>query len=48
MEFEVGGDDGGGEFGISSCSSAGAPYLRGNVMEFLAVLAMLCVSFRFR
>jgi len=44
MEFEVGGDDGGREFSISSCSGAGAPYLRGNVVELLAVLKNSCVS----
>lgn len=38
MEFEVGGDDGGGEFRVGCCSGAGAPYLGSNVVEFLAIL----------
>ena len=32
VQFEVGGDDGGCEFGVSGCAGAGAPYLWGDVM----------------
>jgi hypothetical protein len=38
VEFEVGGDDGGGEFGVGGGSCSGAPDLRGDVVELLAVL----------
>lgn len=38
MEFELGGDEGGCEFGISGGTSSCAPNLRGNIMKFLAVL----------
>ena len=38
VEFEVGGDEGGCEFGVCCCASAGAPDLGGDVVEFLAVL----------
>ena len=38
MEFEVGGDEGGGEFRVGGCAGAGAPDLGGDVVEFFAVL----------
>lgn len=38
VEFEVGGDEGGGEFGVGCGAGAGAPDLRGDVVEFFAVL----------
>ena len=38
VQFEVRGDEGGGEFGICCCSGSSAPDLRGDVVEFLAVL----------
>ena len=38
MQLEVGGDDGGGKFGVSGCAGAGAPYARGDVVQFFAVL----------
>ena len=38
MEFEVGSDDGGGEFGVGGCAGAGAPDAGGDVVEFFAVL----------
>ena len=38
VELEVGGDEGGGEFGVGGCAGAGAPDLGGDVVEFLAVL----------
>lgn len=42
VQFEVGGDDGGREFGVCGCAGAGTPYLRGDVVEFLAVLPARC------
>lgn len=41
MELEVGGDDGGCEFGISSSSCTCTPDLRGDVVELLAVLRVM-------
>lgn len=38
VELEVGGDEGGGEFGVGGRSGSGAPYLRGYVVELLTVL----------
>lgn len=38
MQFEVGGDEGGCEFGVCCCTGSGTPDLRGDVVEFLAVL----------
>ena len=38
VEFEVGGDEGGGEFGVGCGAGAGAPDLGGDVVEFFAVL----------
>jgi hypothetical protein len=38
VKFDIGGDEGGGEFGISSCAGTSAPYLRGDVVQFFAVL----------
>lgn len=38
MQFEVRGDEGGGEFGICCCAGAGTPYLGRDIMEFFAVL----------
>lgn len=38
MQFEVGGDEGGGELGVCCCTGAGAPDLGGDVMKLLAVL----------
>lgn len=32
VQFEVGGDDGGCELGVSRCAGTGAPYLRGDVV----------------
>jgi hypothetical protein len=40
MELEVGGDEGGGEFGVCGCSGAGAPYLGRDVVEFFTVLGI--------
>lgn len=45
MQLEVGGDDGGGEFGVGGCARTGTPYLRGDVVEFFAVLGGFLVSF---
>lgn len=38
MKFEVGGHEGGSEFGVCGCACAGAPDLGGDVVELLAVL----------
>ena len=38
VQFEVGGDEGGGEFGVGGGAGAGAPDLGGDVVEFFAVL----------
>ena len=38
MEFKIGGDDSGGEFGVCRRSSSRAPYLGRDVMEFFAIL----------
>lgn len=38
VEFELGGDEGGGELGISCCTGTSTPDLRGNVVKLLAVL----------
>ena len=38
MEFEVRGDEGGGEFGVGRCTGTGAEDRRGDVVEFFAVL----------
>lgn len=38
VEFEVGGDEGGGEFGVGGGACSGTPYLGGDVVEFFAVL----------
>jgi len=38
VQFEVGGDQGGGEFGVGGGAGAGAPDLGGDVVEFFAVL----------
>jgi len=38
VQFEVGGDQGGGEFGVCGCTGAGAPYFGGYVVQFFAVL----------
>ncbi len=38
MEFEIRADQCGGKLGVRGCSCSGAPDLRGNVVEFLAVL----------
>lgn len=38
MELELGGYEGGCEFGIRSCTSTSTPDLRGDVMKLLAVL----------
>ena len=38
MQFDVGGDESGGELGVGSGTSAGAPDLGGNVVQLLAVL----------
>lgn len=38
VEFEVGRDDGGGEFGVGGCAGAGAPDAGGDVVEFFAIL----------
>lgn len=39
VQFDVGRDESGGEFGVGSSTSAGAPDLRGDVMQLLAVLS---------
>jgi hypothetical protein len=39
MQFEVRGNDGGRELGIRGGSGAGAPNLRGDVVELLTVLS---------
>lgn len=38
MEFQVRGDDGGGEFGVGGGAGSRAPYLRSDVVKFLAIL----------
>lgn len=38
VQFDVGGDEGGCEFGVGGCACAGAPDLRGDVVQFFAVL----------
>lgn len=38
MQLELGGDEGGGELGIGSCTGTSAPNLRGNVVKLLTVL----------
>jgi hypothetical protein len=38
VEFEAGGDERGGKFGVSGCAGAGAEDGRGDVVEFFAVL----------
>ena len=38
VQLDVGGDEGGGEFRVCCCAGAGAPYLRGDVVELLAIL----------
>ena len=48
VQFEVGGDDGGGELCVCGSSGAGTPDVRGDVVELLAVLwcvSMVCCSF---
>ena len=37
MQLEVGGDKGGGEFGVGGGAGAGAPELRGNVVKLFTV-----------
>ena len=46
MQFDVGADQRRGEFGIGCCAGASAPDLRGNVVDFLAVLFVVtnCIS----
>lgn len=38
VQFDVGADQRRGEFGIGCCAGASAPDLRGNVVDFFAVL----------
>ena len=38
VQFEIRGDEGGSEFGVSGCAGAGAPDFGGNIVEFFAVL----------
>ena len=38
VQFEVRGDEGGGEFGVGGGAGAGTPYLGGDVVKFLAIL----------
>ena len=38
MQLEVGGDEGGGEFGVGGGACARAPDLRRDVVQFFAVL----------
>ena len=38
VQFEVRGNEGGGEFGVGCCAGARAPDLGGDVVEFFAVL----------
>jgi hypothetical protein len=38
VQLDVGGDEGGGEFGVCSCASACTPYLWRDVVELLAIL----------
>jgi len=38
VQFEVRGDDSGGELSVGGGTGTSAPYVRGNVVEFLAVL----------
>lgn len=45
VKFEVGGDEGGGEFGVGGGSCSRTPYLRRDVVEFFAVLRR-CVSMK--
>lgn len=44
VQFEVGGDEGGGEFGVGGCAGARAPDLGGDVVEFFAVLVYCYLS----
>lgn len=46
MEFEVGGDDGGGEFGVGGSSCSCAPDLRRDVVKLLAVLQVRVLVWR--
>lgn len=41
VQLDVGGDEGGCEFGVCGCAGACAPDLRGDVMELFAVLMMV-------
>lgn len=41
VQFEVGGDERGGEFGVGCSAGAGAPDRGGDVVQFFAVLEML-------
>jgi hypothetical protein len=38
VQFDVGADQGGCEFGVCSCTGSGTPDLGGDVVKFLAVL----------
>jgi len=38
VQFEIRGDEGGGEFGVSGCAGAGTPDFGRDVVEFFAVL----------
>lgn len=40
VQFDVGADQGGGEFGVCGGSGSGTPDLGGDVVEFLAVLLL--------
>ncbi len=40
VEFEVGRYDGGSKLSISGCAGSGTPYLRCDVVKFLAVLTV--------
>lgn len=44
VQLEVGGDEGGGELGVGGGSCSGAPNLRRDVVELLAVLQNQDVS----
>ena len=41
VQFEVGGDEGGGEFGVGGGAGAGTPYLGGDVVEFFTILGVV-------
>lgn len=41
VQFDVGADQGGCEFGVCSCTGSSTPDLGGDIVEFLAVLCRI-------